>query len=673
VVAINAIPDDTHEDVEEKKRRWEAVLASAETERARLAADAWCAAFTMTKQLGYDCATTDTVRRLRTNARLVPAALTDQVRVEATKNRFLHPQLAFPDVFEPNSGDYGWSGGFDCVIGNPPWGRVELIEERFFAARAPEIATAPNQAERKKLIARLEDDNPSLWGEYHAEQRRIETLSNFFHCSGRFPLTGVGKVNTYALFAELARQLLGPGGRSGLIVQSGIATEDTTKAFFADLVSRRSLVAIHGFENEEKLFPIHNQYKYCLLVTASPGTAPEEIELSFFNRQPKQIHDPARAFRLTASDFALINPNTLTCPVFRSSTDARIVQAAHRRFPVLVSEGGGNGNPWGVTLQTLFNMASDSDQFRTRQPLFDEGWQFEGVVARRGHHEYLPLLEGKMIDIWNARAGTYEGQTQAQANKGVLPPSPESDLCDPMYESRPRYWVDADEVRSRSSIDRPWAIGWRDIGPKERTLLSAVIPAYGAGDTLPLLHLSDDFGGLGACFQACWSSLITDYLVRQRSETGRMSLFVVKQLPTPPPQSYLDRAPWSAGKTIAEWITPRALELSYTFWNLRQFAVDQGDIGAPFRWDGGRRAVIKTELDAAFFYIFGLRREDVEHVLDSFGLVRNRDISEFGEYWTKRIILDIFDRMQNAVDSGRAFESSLEPGPGSDEIRHQDR
>jgi predicted RNA methylase len=674
VAAINAIPDDTPENVAEKERRWAAVLASSEAERARLAADAWCAAFTMPKLLGHDSTTTEIVRRLGSNPRLVPVEVTEQIRDEATRYRFLHPHLAFPDVFEPNGGDYGWSGGFDCVIGNPPWGRVEMMEERFFAARAPEIATAPNQAARKTYIALLEQDNPSLWEEFRSEQRRIEALSNFFHYSGRFPFTGVGKVNTYALFAELACQLLGPDGRSGLIVQSGIATGDTTKAFFADLVDRRRLVAIHGFENEELLFPaVHHATRFCLLSMASPGSGPEEIELSFFNRQPNQIHDAAHTFSLTARDFQLINPNTRTCPVFRSSTDARIAREAHRHFNVLIRDDIESGNPWGVTMQVLFNMASDSGEFRTRQQLLDDGWHFDGVVGRKGDCEYLPLLEGKMVDLWNPRARTYAGQTTAQANQGVVPPADVNDLRNPRFEARPKYWVRAEQVSERWNGSCRWAICWRKMIAKERSLVPVVTPQWGIGDSMIVAHLSDSLSSLATCYLSCWSSLLTDYLVRQRADTGNMSMFVIKQLPTPPPEIYLDPAPWAQGQSLRDWITPRGLELLYTCWSLAPFAEDEGGAGWPFRWDAERRAVIKAELDAAFFHIFGLTPEDVEHVLDSFGLVSDRDLTEFGEYRTKRIILDIFDRMQNARDSGGNFESSLDPGPGSDEMRHQDR
>jgi hypothetical protein len=674
MATINAIPDDTAEHVAEKERRWAEVQASWEAERARMAADGWCAAFTMVKRLGQDVVTTETVRRLGSDPRLVPAALTDRIHAEAKQLGFLHPHLTFPDVYQPNGGEHGWSGGFNCVVGNPPWGRVKLIEERFFASRAPEIVQARNKAARAKLIAALRQNDPPLWTAFRQELRRYDSLSHFFHHSARFPLTGVGDVNTYALFAELARQLLSPGGRSGLIVQSGIATGDTTKAFFADLVDRRSLVAVHGFENEELLFPaVHHATKFCLLVAAAPGSAPGEIQLSFFNRQPKQIHDPTRSFSLSAQDFALINPNTRTCPVFRSSTDARIVREAHRTFPVLVRENDDEGNPWGITLETLFHMANDSGQFLTRQELLDAGWRFDGVIAHQAGSERVPLLEGKMVDLWNPRDGTYEGQTQAQANQGVLPPSSDSNLNDPFYEPRPRYWVDSGVVRSRLNSDRRWSIGWRDVGITERTLIAAVINGFGAGHKLPLLGIGPPLRHLGSCFISCWSSYFTDYLVRQRSENLAMSFYVVKQLPTPPPDSYFSGAPWATNQSLQQWINPRALELTYTCWSLAAFAEDQGDVGPPFRWDVERRTVIKAELNAAFFHIFGVGREDVEHVLDSFGLVRDREASEFGEFRTKLLILDIFDRIQNAIDSGDTFESSLSPSPGSDEARHQPR
>ena len=173
--------------------------------------------------------------------------LRGQANAASQENSFFHWPLEFPDVFE--------SGGFDVVLGNPPWERIKLQEKEFFGTRDRDIATAPNKAARDRLIRRLPEHNPALAEEFARAVHDSESTSRFVRGSDRFPLTGRGDVNTYSIFAETARTICGPTGKVGMIVPSGIATDDTTKVFFADLVDRRSLVSLYDFENREKVFP----------------------------------------------------------------------------------------------------------------------------------------------------------------------------------------------------------------------------------------------------------------------------------------------------------------------------------------------------------------------------------------------------------------------------------
>src|SRR5690606_13510054 len=120
----------------------------------------------------------------------------------------------------------------DVVLGNPPWDKVEFKEQEFFAIRDPSIANAAG-ARRKRLIQALATTDPVLYREYEIAVRRNEADRHLLASSGRFPLCGRGRVNTYAVFAELMRNAISTTGRVGVIVPTGIATDDTTKFFFA--------------------------------------------------------------------------------------------------------------------------------------------------------------------------------------------------------------------------------------------------------------------------------------------------------------------------------------------------------------------------------------------------------------------------------------------------------
>lgn len=609
-------------------------------ERAHLlaAADAWLASFVSPRTSGGARWTTGRVRAMAATSD--PAERAVAHRAVASCAPF-HWEMEFPAVFA--------SGGFDVVVGNPPWGRVKLQEKRFFATRAPDVAAARNKAARARLLRQLESEDPPLMEAYRAELRRFEALSLFFHQSGRFPLTGVGDVNTYALFAELGRWLLRPGGRAGLVLQLGIATDDTTKDFFADLVDSRSLAALYGFENEEKLFPaITNKVKFCVLATCAPGSGPEKFELSFANRRAETARDPDHRFTLSASDIASINPNTRTCPVFRSARDAEITLALHQRFPVLVADGPPESNPWDVRFQTMFHMSDDSYKFMAAEELDAAGWTRSGPFFVRGGERCVPLQEGKMVWLWNPRHGTYDRQTQAQANKGVLPPSTDGQLRNPRYTNAPRYWVDEAEAEAVYAGEGGWSLAWRDVGPSERTLVVCAVPRWAAGDKLPLMHLRGRSRDEGLCLLAYLSSFIADYSARARSATGSMKFFVLKHLPVPPPDDFAAECPWSPGQTLGAWVKARALELIYTWDALSSLARDAGYEGPPFPWDPIRRREVQAELDACCFHMAGLSREEAGHVLDSFRVLRAEEEKAFDEFLSRRLVLEAYDALSVA-------------------------
>ncbi len=264
--------------------------------------------------------------------------LRGQANAASQQNSFFHWPLEFPDVFE--------SGGFDIVLGNPPWERIKLQEKEFFGTRDPDIAAAPNKAARDRLIQRLPQHNSALAEEFAKAVHGSESTSRFVRGSDRFPLTGRGDVNTYSIFAETARTICGPEGKVGMIVPSGIATDDTTKVFFADLVDRRSLVSLYDFENRKKVFPgIDSRIKFCLLTLNGKERPSPQAEFAFFLYRTEQLQDSVRRFVLVPEDFVLFNPNTRTCPIFRTRRDMEIARKMYQRAGVFVrdEDAGGGG------------------------------------------------------------------------------------------------------------------------------------------------------------------------------------------------------------------------------------------------------------------------------------------------------------------------------------------
>ena len=180
--------------------------------------------------------------------------------------------------------------------------------------------------------------------EFELAKREAEGSGEFIRGSGRFGLTAVGDLNTYALFAELFLNLIGPGGRAGLIVPTGIATDNSTKAYFDAISSGGRLVSLYDFENREEIFPgVHRSYKFALLTL---GAGVEATDFVFFATATQQLADSKRHFTLSSDDIALINPNTRTCPVFRTQMDAWLTKKVYSAVPVLIDTATGEeGNP----------------------------------------------------------------------------------------------------------------------------------------------------------------------------------------------------------------------------------------------------------------------------------------------------------------------------------------
>lgn len=378
-----------------------------------------------------------------------------------------HWWLAFPQVAA--------EGGFSVMLGNPPWERIKLQEQEFFATRSPLVAMAKNKAERGErikllqqglLLHSLSPDVEAAEGlappsraemQLHADfiiaRRGAEAASLFAHNGGRFPLTGVGDVNTYALFAETFLQLASPKGRAGFIVPTGIATDDSTKIFFGGIAQGGRLVSLYDFENRERIFPaIDSRIKFSLITLG----VSKEAQFVCFATQVDHLLDERRRFTLNPEEFSLINPNTRTSPVFRSKQDAALTKKLYRAAPVLITEAGFNlesgqlepeVNPWGIRFSTMFHMSSDSDLFHD-------------TASDIGQLNRLPLYEAKLMHQFDHRWATYVDAPD-KPNGLDTKDCTDEQKEDPEFTVRPRYWVDEGEVLARiarvpSRVSKAW-------------------------------------------------------------------------------------------------------------------------------------------------------------------------------------------------------------------------
>ncbi|MFI0718304.1 Eco57I restriction-modification methylase domain-containing protein [Streptomyces sp. NPDC021224] len=658
------------------------------------AADAWCAAFVWPKHEGAPEAPTDQVfRALRfRDQSAVPNTTHGEILRLRDQYHFFHWHLEFPEVFavsESGAGiqpGTGWAGGFHAVVGNPPWEHLELKEQEFFAARSQQIAEAAG-ARRKKLITQLITDDPDLYRRYQDAKREIDGTRHFASTSGLYPLCGRGRIKTDTIFAEQDRRLGAPRGRIGLIVPTGIATDATTQFFFKDLVEHKSLAALFDFENATPLFPgVHRSFKFCVLSLTGSEIPEQAARFGFFLHDPAELTDPENTFPLTPEEITLLNPNTGTCSIFRSRRDAEITLGIYRRVPVLVNDSyRDKGNPWGVSfMQGLFNMTSDSHLFRPSAPngetfdnLLSDGWQLDGNALVREGERLLPLYEAKMLHHYDHRWATY-------VKDGSVRDLGLAEKQDASAVPLPRYWVPENDIptgkfdKNGQEIKEPgitsrlagkgwhrdWILGFRKIcrATDERTAIAFAFPLGGLGDSGNIL-IPSKTEQPGLLYSHCLT-LALDYVLRQKLGGTNLNFFQFEQLPFLSPSQLAQHA---------NSIVPRLLELTYTGHDMAPFARDLGDTGHPFHWDDDRRTVLRAELDALFFHLYGIDRDDASYILDTFPIVKRKDQEKYGTYRTKDLILAEYDRMgaagltlETPLTEGKpgGYRSTLNPPPG---------
>ena len=564
------------------------------------------------------------------------ARLFAQARALMEEERFLNWQVAFPGIWQDWEGPT-LRGGFDAVIGNPPWDRIKLQQVEWFAARRPEIAKAQRAADRKKMIAALEKAADPLAEEFAEASARAVFAAHMARASGDYPLLSGGDVNLYSLFVERAMTLVNPHGMVGLLTPSGIASDKTATKFFKGVATEGRLRALYDFENKKVFFPdVHASFKFCVFV-ASSSPSGKPAKCAFYLHNVAELDDPKRCFPLTAQDFALVNPNTGTAPIFRSRRDAELATAIYSCLPVLVDRSkGAEVKAWPVQYSTMFHMANDSDLFRTKEELEEQESAFSIGGNRFGspNGEWMPLYEGKMVQAYDHRAADIIVNEANLFRPGQQTLIPVKEKAGPGRLPTPRYWVMDDNERWHWKTQ--WVVAFRDItaSTNMRTMTAAIVPRVGAGHKLPFLLIDSDateHPTLASLIVANLNALAFDFVARQKLPSTSFTLYVLEQLPVVPLAYY--ESTHFGPKTAAQIIREAVLELTYTAHDMAPFARDLGYAGDPFVWNDDRRLQLRAKLDAVFFHLYGITdRDDIRYIYSTFPIVKRQETAAYGTY-----------------------------------------
>lgn len=577
-------------------------------------------------------------------------ALLAEARALAKRETFFHWWTAFPNVWKTDG-----AGGFDAVIGNPPWDVAKLEEIKWFAQRDASIAFSSNTADRDKLIQQLKTDEKPLYKEFVDAQQAAESASRVLRECGDFPLLSGGDVNLYRVFVERASSLLHTNGLAALLVPSDITTGRTSARFFKKLVEEKRVGAIFDFENRKPYFPdVDRRQKFCVILFGAMQRAWPEVHCAFYVGDALEMEAPGGTFTMTGKALTAPNANSGGAAMFRTPRDSALAAKVYTSHPILVARTDDDVSAvWPVKYSNLFHMSADSKLFKRKSELVDSGW-IEGSLRNWAHPKTgtaVPLYEGKMVQLYDHRAAEIVINPSNLHRPAQEVPVDAARKANPSFLPDAQYWVATSDFKF---ADMPSAvIGFKDVTSptNARSAIAAFIPASGAGHTFPLLLPKPgtspaDYLRIAPLLVANLNSFACDFFLRQKLQTQHLTLFMLEQLPVIAP----DRFEQSIGGTkIADFIRQHVLALTYTAHDMAPFARDlgyvhssgphKGEVKPPFVWNDEDRRTRLAALDALFFHLYGLGYDDAAYILDTFPIVRDQDTKAFGRYRTKDDVL----------------------------------
>jgi hypothetical protein len=602
-------------------------------------------------------------------------ALLHRVQGLARREKFFHWWTAFPTAFA------GANPGFDAVIGNPPWDRIKLQEVEWFAERDLNIASQARAADRKNLIAELQNKKAPLAADYALAVERAEANARVLAKTGDFPLLGGGDVNLYSLFVERAQALVRPDGVVAVLTPSGIAADKGAAEFFKSIATMGRLGALFDFENRKVFFAdVDSRFKFSTLVF---GGSKRQFALSrcaFFLHALDELDAADRTLTLTAEDFVRVNPNTGAAPIFRSARDAALTMAIYAAHPVLVKHGDGaapDQKIWPIRYARMFDMTNDSGLFLNTAKLLKQGFEraplgrwHDQAATQKPSDEALPLYEGKMVQMFDHRAADVVLNLANLKRAAQQASLADLDKQAPGRFPKPQYWVLRGSIPVTQEFE--YCVAYKSVtAPSNmRTMIAAILPACGVGNSMAMLlptgQRDSNSARVLSLLLANINSVAYDFVLRQKVQGQNLNWFIVEQtcviaaarFEVPLPAAFTTHMRESglmnghhAQPTVADFVIPQVLALSYTAHDLAPFARDlgyvdaQGDVLPPFVWNDEARRARMAALDALFFYLYGINVDDAAYMLDTFPIVRQQDEAAFGRYRTKDEVLALLRLM----------------------------
>jgi len=635
--AIETMPDETLADIEAKRDAFERGRRAGEVSKARRLADCFVAAFFSPKTPATEdvVPTTEDLHRL---LRDVPPRrlVLESAHEQAQKAHAFHWRLEFPVVFE--------EGGFDVVLGNPPWETMSPDAKEYFSVFEPTIGELAPEVQQARITEILQ--NPTIARKWSQHCRDLYTQVRYFKDSGRYRLfakgnLGKGDFNVYRMFVELALALVRDGGYVAQIVPENFYNGGNAAGIRQELFDHFTLTLLLGFENTRRAWfeAIDTRAKFAFY-SARKGGRTEAFRAAFAITSNEGL--TAAKQTLLEIPVSLVDefaPDARSVMEFSNQLEidiSRKMYSRYRHFGKRVT-----GLPHREYMREV-DMGNDRD-------LFDSD------------RDGLPVFQGSMVTHHDYRA---KGYVSGHGRNTVWEDLP---FGHPSKAIRPQWYISRDRVPSkiRQRI-QDYRVGFCDIGraTDQRSLMAALIPPRSVcGHTVPTITFEPRSPLTMMLWLAVANSLAMDYIVRQKVAL-HLSLGMIDTLPLP-------REVRRGDATAA--VAARAARLSLAGTDMNGMREElsglpelAGQDLAPIL-DPVERARVSAEIDALVGRdVYGLSKREMAYVLDpkdvlgasctaeTFRALKDREIRDFGEYRTRRLVLEAWDRIESNATLARS-------------------
>jgi hypothetical protein len=286
-------------------------------------------------------------------------------------------------------------------------------------------------------------------------------------------------------------------------------------------------------------------------------------------------------------------------------------------------------------------MTNDSGLFKNKEELESQGYCIAGNFYEKGKLKYLPLYEGKMLQMFDHRAASVVVNSENWLRQAVPQETDDSQHQDLSFVPMPRYWVSKEMVEKvfPDGYFSDWLFGFKNVTSptNERTFIGGALPFCAVGNSMPLILFEKMIPSESRLLLiANMSSRVFDYIVKQKVGGVNLNFFIVNQLPVIPPNGYSEKA--------SEMIRQLMLELVYTSQDMSQFAFSVGYDGPPFNWSSERRIELVAELEAVFGVLYGLERGEFEYIFEYFSSTKRQETERYGEFKSKIKAMQYYDK-----------------------------